>query len=190
MKNFCFKKFQSPGICEQPWKPRRICSFAFMMSASPPRLYQAFTFLLLSRFAIGWPALVDQHFTLPPWAADHGHNELYKPNATHIFPMKMPFTYDETQYYYELHQNNDRNGTYKRASCPALNTLANRGFIPRTGRGVTYQNLAQSMRDVFNFGDDNVQCRHFFLTYYQLTSFADYAGIGAGIFASSRRCYS
>ena len=41
-------------------------------------------------------------------------------------------------------------------ACPAVNTLANRGFIPRTGRKVKYEEIAQGMRDVFNFGDDNV----------------------------------
>ena len=93
---------------------------------------------------------------LPPWAADHGHNELYKPTPEHIIPMKLPLNFNTTYHYYEPRNNNEKNGTYKRSSCPALNTLANRGFIPRTGRNVTYENIAQSMRDVFNFGDDNV----------------------------------
>lgn len=70
--------------------------------------------------------------------------------------MKKPFNFDAKQHYYEPHHNNDKNGTYKRSSCPAVNTLANRGFIPRNGRDVTYQSIAQAMRDVFNFGDDNV----------------------------------
>lgn len=70
--------------------------------------------------------------------------------------MKVPLHFDADYHYYELHRNNEHNGTYKRSSCPALNTLANRGFIPRTGRNVTYVSIAQSMRDIFNFGDDNV----------------------------------
>ena len=78
-----------------------------------------------------------------------------------MFPMKKPLEFDAKQHYYEPHHNNEKNGTYKRASCPALNTFANRGFIPRTGRNVTYQNMAQSMRDVFNFGDDNVIQQYF-----------------------------
>ena len=102
-----------------------------------------------------WPAL-QSAVPLPPWAGDHGHNELYVPTPSHIIPMKKPLQFDAKMHYYEHHHNNELNGTYKRASCPALNTLANRGFIPRTGRNVTYQSMAQSMRNVFNFGDDNV----------------------------------
>ena len=70
--------------------------------------------------------------------------------------MKKPLSFDAKEHYYEPHHNNEKNGTYKRASCPALNTLANRGFIPRSGRQVKYQEIAQAMREVFNFGDDNV----------------------------------
>ncbi|CAF9939478.1 hypothetical protein IMSHALPRED_001366 [Imshaugia aleurites] len=70
--------------------------------------------------------------------------------------MKKALEFDAKQHYYEPHHNDGKNGTYKCASCPALNNLAYRGFIPRTGRSVTYQNMAQSMRDVFNFGDDNI----------------------------------
>ena len=103
-----------------------------------------------------YPALQILNPTLPPWAADHGHNELYKPTPEHILPMKVPLQFDAKLHYYEPHHNDEENGTYKRSSCPALNTLANRGFIPRTGRNVKYEDMAQSMRDVFNFGDDNV----------------------------------
>lgn len=113
-------------------------------------------FLVPIQSVPSWPVLQISTPVLPPWAADQGHNELYRPTPNHIFPMKKPLEFDEKQHYYEHHHNNEKNGTYKRASCPALNTLANRGFIPRTGRDVTYQNMAQSMRDVFNFGDDNI----------------------------------
>ena len=34
--------------------------------------------------------------------------------------------------------------------------LANRGYIHRSGRNITYESLAQAVRDVYNFGDDNV----------------------------------
>ena len=112
--------------------------------------------LLISSSVAGYPALQIVNPILPPWAADHGHNELYKPTPEHIIPMKAPLQFDVKQHYYEPRHNNEKNGTYKRSSCPALNTLANRGFIPRTGRAVTYEKMAQSMRDVFNFGDDNV----------------------------------
>lgn len=117
-----------------------------------------FTFvglLALLHTTSAWPASA-VGAPSPPWAADHGHNKLYRPTPDHIIPSKKPFQFDEKAHFYEQHHNNEQNGTYKRASCPALNTLANRGFITRTGRNVTYQSMAQSMRDVFNFGDDNV----------------------------------
>ena len=133
------------------------CLFFGTMSLSSLRgLFRSFFFLLSISLVASWPTQQSRAAILPPWAADHGHNKLYRPTAQHIFPMKKPFIFDAKHYYYEPHKNNDKNGTYKRSSCPAVNTLANRGFIPRTGRTVTYQNLAQSMRDVFNFGDDNV----------------------------------
>ncbi len=114
------------------------------------------SFLVSTSTVASWPALQSLTTVVPPWAADHGHNEQYRPTPDHIIPMKKPLEIDAKQHYYEPHHNEEKNGTYKRASCPALNTLANRGFIPRTGRNVTYQDMAQSMRDVFNFGDDNV----------------------------------
>ena len=110
----------------------------------------------ISSLVASYPSLQISNPTLPPWAADHGHNELYKPTPGHILPMKVPLQFDAKLHYYEPHHNNEENGKYKRSSCPALNTLANRGFIPRTGRKVKYEDMAQSMRDVFNFGDDNV----------------------------------
>ena len=91
-----------------------------------------------------------------PWDDDHGHNEPYYPNPLHPVPGKQPLPIDERLHYYEQHHNNDRNGTYKRSPCPAVNMLANRGFIPRSGKNVSYPELAQASRDVYNFGDDNV----------------------------------
>ena len=114
--------------------------------------------LLSILVSVGWVAAwpgQQIRATVAPWDADHRHNELFRPTPKHIFPSKKPFSFNPTTHYYELHRNNEKNGTYKRASCPALNTLANRGYIPRTGRNVTYKDMAQGMRDVFNFGDDN-----------------------------------
>ena len=70
--------------------------------------------------------------------------------------MKIPVEMDAKQHYHKPHHSNEKNGTYKRASCAALNTLANKGLLPRTRRNVIYESMAQSMQDVFNFGDDNV----------------------------------
>ncbi|KAI4257935.1 MAG: hypothetical protein LQ352_001441 [Teloschistes flavicans] len=97
-----------------------------------------------------------QSLSSPPWANDHGHNELFIPTPDHIIPGKSPLQYDKKRHYYEPHHNDAIHGTYKRAPCPALNTLANRGFIPRSGKRITYENLAQAARDVYNFGDDNI----------------------------------
>ena len=127
-----------------------------MMSSSLQTFSSVVHLLLISSSVASYQAQQVLDPSLPPWAADHGHNELYIPTPEHIIAMKVPLQYDAKRHYYEPHHNNEGNGTYKRASCPALNTLANRGFIPRTGRNVTYENMAQSMRDVFNFGDDNV----------------------------------
>ena len=91
-----------------------------------------------------------------PWDDDHGHNQPYYPNPLHPVPGKRPLPIDEKFHYYEPHHNNDEHGKYKRSPCPAVNVLANRGFIPRSGKHVSYPELAQASRDVFNFGDDNV----------------------------------
>ena len=91
-----------------------------------------------------------------PWDDDHGHNQPYYPNPMHPVPGKLPLSIDEKLHYYEPHHNNDHNGAYKRSPCPAVNTLANRGFIPRSGKHTSYPAIAQASRDVFNFGDDNV----------------------------------
>ncbi|KAL8640185.1 MAG: hypothetical protein Q9228_002869 [Teloschistes exilis] len=112
--------------------------------------------LLVSPTAQAWPSISQQTLTSPPWANDHGHNELFIPTPDHIIPGKKPLQYDKNRHYYEPHHNDADHGTYKRAPCPALNTLANRGFIPRSGKHITYENLAQAARDVYNFGDDNI----------------------------------
>ncbi|KAI8246614.1 hypothetical protein K4K55_005905 [Colletotrichum sp. SAR 10_96] len=85
-----------------------------------------------------------------------GHNDLYIPDPKSPTPSKEPFTWDENVKYYEKHTNGSGNGYYRRASCPALNTLANRGFINRSGRNISYDEIAQAMRVVWNFGDDNI----------------------------------
>jgi len=38
-----------------------------------------------------------------------------------------------------------------RSPCPALNTLANHGYIPRDGKGVTRQHFIDGLNTVFNF---------------------------------------
>jgi hypothetical protein len=86
-----------------------------------------------------------------------GHNDLFHPNPTHPIPYKIPFEWDEEEHYYEKHVNGSENGYYRRSSCPAMNALANRGYINRSGRNISYEEIAQATRVVWNFGDDNVR---------------------------------
>ena len=133
-----------------------------------------FSFLVSVEWVAAWP---DSQIraAAAPWDADHGHNKPFRPTPKHIFPGKQPFKFNPKTHYYEPHHNNEKNGTYKRASCPALNTLANRGYIPRTGRNVRYEDMAQGMRDVFNFGDDNVETHSSERRYSLLTDLTDHA---------------
>lgn len=39
-----------------------------------------------------------------------------------------------------------------RSPCPAMNTLANHGFLPRNGRNITHQMLVSACKDGFNVG--------------------------------------
>ncbi|KAM0168783.1 hypothetical protein ACHAPF_010660 [Botrytis cinerea] len=85
-----------------------------------------------------------------------GHNELYIPDYNNPVPGKLAFSMDERVNYFEKHNNGAKHGSIRRSSCPAINTLANRGFIARSGRNISYEEIAQASRDVFNFGDDNI----------------------------------
>ncbi|KAL8818069.1 MAG: hypothetical protein Q9223_003217 [Gallowayella weberi] len=144
------------------------------------RFFEVIFCFLALRFANAWPPIDQQPLTSPPWANDHGHNELFIPRPDHIIPAKKPLQFDHERHYYEQHHNDAVHGTYKRAPCPALNTLANRGFIPRSGKHITYENLAQAARDVYNFGDDNIMvvlvpafALHPNATHIDLDQFAD-----------------
>lgn len=86
-----------------------------------------------------------------------GHNEPYLPDPQHPVPGKILFKVDETSHYFAKYINGSENGFYRRSSCPALNILANRGYINRSGRNITYEEIAQASRKVWNFGDDNVE---------------------------------
>jgi hypothetical protein len=83
-----------------------------------------------------------------------GHNDLFVPDPDNPVPYKEPFKWDEKNYY-EKHFNGSGHGYYRRSSCPGVNTLANRGFINRSGRNISYDEIAQAARVVWNFGDDN-----------------------------------
>ena len=111
---------------------------------------------LLSTFLIAPVWCLRSSLTQNPLLRVPGHNDLYVPNPQHPVPGKVPLEIDESIHYFEKHVNNDQNGTYKRSSCPAVNMLANRGYINRNGKHITFEELAQTSRDIFNFGDDNV----------------------------------
>lgn len=87
---------------------------------------------------------------------DFGLNEPFYPTPLHILPEKKPFIINEVKHWYEKHSNGSTDGYYRRSSCPAVNALANRGYINRSGRNITYYELAHAVRKVWNFGDDNV----------------------------------
>ncbi|PWY93120.1 putative toxin biosynthesis peroxidase [Aspergillus sclerotioniger CBS 115572] len=85
-----------------------------------------------------------------------GLNEPFIPTPAHILPEKKPFLINESVNYYERRFNGSGpDGNYRRSSCPAVNALANRGYINRTGRNISYSELAHAVRRVWNFGDDN-----------------------------------
>ena len=50
-----------------------------------------------------------------------------------------------------IHNGPDGNG--KRAPCPALNALANHGFISRDGQGITRQQLISSLKEVYHISN-------------------------------------
>ena len=85
-----------------------------------------------------------------------GHNELYIPSYNNPVPRKIPWDVNERVNFYEKRVNGSDGGHSRRSSCPAVNTLANRGYIARSGRNISYEDIAQAARDVYNFGDDNV----------------------------------
>ena len=85
-----------------------------------------------------------------------GSNEPFTPTPQHILPEKKPFHINQEKNYYDRYVNGSGDGFYRRSSCPAINTLANRGYINRSGRNITYPELAHAVREVWNFGDDNV----------------------------------
>lgn len=87
---------------------------------------------------------------------DFGQSEPFHPTPQHILPGKTPFYVNETVNYHQKFYNGSENGFYRRSSCPAINILANRGYINRSGRNITYSELAHAVRRVWNFGDDNV----------------------------------
>ena len=84
------------------------------------------------------------------------HNKPWYPDPANPVPYKKPLPIDEhVNWFKQLHNGSD-DGYYRRSSCPAINMLANRGYINRSGRNITYESLYRAVRDVYNFGEDNV----------------------------------
>ncbi|PLB52247.1 hypothetical protein P170DRAFT_402251, partial [Aspergillus steynii IBT 23096] len=114
------------------------------------------SFPVRSSARIDWAFAADFHQrVLQDKNPGFGVNEPFIPSPEHILPEKKPFVIDEKVNYYEHFFNGSRNGEYRRSSCPAINALANRGYINRSGRNVSYTELAHAVRRVWNFGDDN-----------------------------------
>lgn len=80
----------------------------------------------------------------------------FTPTPQHPVPGRKPLFINETTNFHERHVNGSREGGYRRSSCPAVNTLSNRGFINRSGRDITADELIKAFIEVFNFGIDNV----------------------------------
>ena len=84
-----------------------------------------------------------------PLARDNwefGQNELFRPTPEHLLPEKAPFHIDESKHWYQRFVNGSRDGAIRRSSCPAINILANRGYINRSGRNITYSEFAYAVR--------------------------------------------
>ena len=80
----------------------------------------------------------------------------WTPTSERPIPLKVPWVIDEKVNYYEKHENGSEKGHYRRSSCPAMNTLANRGYVDRSGRRISKAALTKAAVDVYNFGLDNV----------------------------------
>ena len=83
------------------------------------------------------------------------HNEPWYPDPLNPVPYKKPLSIDERVNWFKQLHNGSENGYYRRSSCPAINMLANRGYINRSGRSIKYTDLYRAVRDVYNFGEDN-----------------------------------
>lgn len=120
------------------------------------RRLMATILLNFARGRLGFPRGLESQSVLTDFPM-RGHNELYIPDPQHPVPGKIPFKIDETTHYFAKFNNGSEDGFYRRSSCPGLNILANRGYINRSGRNISYEEIAQASREVWNFGDDNVE---------------------------------
>ena len=108
--------------------------------------------------ALSCPSNAYASFAQEILAADQSlsYQEPFIPTPQHPVPGKKPLIINETINYYEHYVNGSENGEYRRSSCPAVNALANRGYINRSGKHITADELTKAFIDVFNFGIDNV----------------------------------
>ena len=137
---------------------------------------RAVFWIVLGSLVTGYAFSNEVFHTTPPAASRQivlqgndrgfGLNEPFIPSPQHILPDKKLFEIDEAKNPYQRFVNGSDSGLYRRSSCPAINTLANRGYINRTGRNITYSELAHAVRKVWNFGDDNVRSQGIFGTHF------------------------
>lgn len=59
--------------------------------------------------------------------------------------------------------------TDSRSPCPALNALANHGFLPRDGRGITLKKLEEVLPETLNVGTDLAKLFYYGATFMGLT---------------------
>ncbi|KAG7387869.1 hypothetical protein PHYBOEH_008109 [Phytophthora boehmeriae] len=69
---------------------------------------------------------------------------------------------------------NGTTATYRRSPCPALNALANHGYLPRNGQDITHEMFIAAIKDVYNVGNDVGQL---LVADIPSTSSLDYLGI-------------
>lgn len=115
-------------------------------------------FLLLLEFASvsnGYSFLSSSPQKVLGDSLERAHNEPWYPDPSNPVPYKKPLAIDEHVNWFKQVHNGSEDGYYRRSSCPAINMLANRGFINRSGRNITYANLYRAVRDIYNFGEDN-----------------------------------
>lgn len=128
---------------------------------TPQTMLLLLAFLFISGLACpanAYSFLAQEFLTAdPPSPAAAGLcQQPFTPTPQHPVPGRKPLFINETINFHERHVNGSHGGEYRRSSCPAVNTLANRGFINRSGRDITADELIQAFVEVFNFGIDNV----------------------------------
>lgn len=154
------------------WKPKKkkksraqslksLLKMLKLLQLSPPVFSLSLAILISSGLACHANAFnfLAQEFIAAdpaPPAAAVPCQQPFTPTPQHPVPGRKRLFINETTNFHERYVNGSGGGEYRRLSCPAVNTLANRGFINRSGRDITADELIKAFIEVFNFGIDNV----------------------------------